>query len=333
MIKKAIYGGVGFSMTMVIVGYLLTEKPDPYIPQSQTSSMVEDDTYDYDEFGLDPRDYDEDGDFEMPKTFETYHVSAADIEKYEKEKILEVGRKNPMLFKKEESKDYSSGASYTWEDVLDGTPVEDGHALGYDINATSQGGDEIKSIETSSIEEKFAHYAVYPVEEKYYNFTSQFGPRVDPIIKNKEVFHGGVDIAQVGIDGKDVLSVLPGAVSHIGHHENGYGHFIVVNHGDFTTLYAHMKEAPTLSVGDEVKAGDKIGMIGSTGRSTGPHLHFEVTKGSVLIDPRPLLDSIGTGTPAKPQTTKEAEVKIEENTQDDKEDKSEESTTDEEGDE
>ena len=316
MIKKAIYGGVGLSMTLLIVGYLLTEKPDAYIPQIQTSTMAKEDTYDYDEFEQEIRDYGESGDFEMPAIFETYHISATDIAKYEKEKILEVGRENPMLFKKQESKDYSSGASYTWEDVLDSTPVEYGHALGYDINATSQGGDEIKSIETSSIEEKFAHYAVYPVEEKYYNFTSQFGPRIDPIAKDKEVFHGGVDISQAGIDGQDIFSVLPGAVSHIGYNERGYGHFVVVNHGDFTTLYAHMKEAPTVSVGDEVRAGDKIGIIGSTGRSTGPHLHFEVSKGSVLIDPKPLLDSISTGKPAKPQTIKEVEELEEKNEED-----------------
>lgn len=308
MIKKIIYGGVGFSVTLVIVGYLLTEKPEPYISQNHATNVAEENLYTSD-LEIDPRDYDLSGDFEMPKIFDTYHLSEEDLDNLKKSKVLLSGRNNPMMFQENKNRDYSAGASYTWEDVTQETEVEEGHTLGYDINAKGQGGNEITSIESASIEEKFANYAVYPVDKKFYNFSSFYGPRVDPIEKEKEVFHGGIDIAQVDIEGKNVYSILPGAISHIDYNENGYGHFIVVNHGDFTTLYAHLKEEPTLNVGDEVKAGDKLGIVGSTGRSTGPHLHFEVSRESVLIDPKPLLDSIGTGKLAKIEIEEREEEK------------------------
>jgi murein DD-endopeptidase MepM/ murein hydrolase activator NlpD len=65
----------------------------------------------------------------------------------------------------------------------------------------------------------------------------------------------------------------------------GYGWLVVIDHGDdLTTWYAHLSEI-SVAVGDTVQAGQKVGAAGATGRSTGPHLHFEVRIGEVRIDP------------------------------------------------
>ncbi|MEQ9501122.1 MAG: M23 family metallopeptidase [Deltaproteobacteria bacterium] len=118
--------------------------------------------------------------------------------------------------------------------------------------------------------------------------TSPFGYRRDPILGQEEVrFHAGVDL---GANRGDVVSAAgPGRVSSVGW-LGGHGRTVVVQHaGGFVTMYAHLKRA-LVGVGAEVHRGTPIGLVGNTGRSTGPHLHFEVRRGSVPIDP---MDAVG----------------------------------------
>ena len=117
------------------------------------------------------------------------------------------------------------------------------------------------------------------------NVSSGFGWRNDPITGKKQ-FHEGLDIAAP--KGTPIRAVLPGKVSFSGI-KQGYGNIIIVNHGQgLSTLYGHASRllAP---VGAPVQAGAVIGEVGSTGRSTGPHLHFEITQNGIARDPMTLL--------------------------------------------
>jgi murein DD-endopeptidase MepM/ murein hydrolase activator NlpD len=109
--------------------------------------------------------------------------------------------------------------------------------------------------------------------------TCKYGPRTHPVTKQPN-FHNGLDLSTpIGTpclavtDGKVVKSAV-----NRGGEKVGFGYFIVVEHDGFCTLYAHLKKLG-LPVGTKVKAGQTIAYTGTTGASTGPHLHFEVRQG------------------------------------------------------
>jgi murein DD-endopeptidase MepM/ murein hydrolase activator NlpD len=118
-----------------------------------------------------------------------------------------------------------------------------------------------------------------PVREGY--ISSYFGERMDPF-NGEQAMHKGVDFATDA--GADVLAVASGIVTWAGPRE-GYGNLIEINHGNgYVTRYAH--NAVTLvAVGDTVQRGQAVAVVGSTGRSTGPHVHFEVLRDGTQIDP------------------------------------------------
>ena len=94
--------------------------------------------------------------------------------------------------------------------------------------------------------------------------------------------HKGVDFA--GAPGSPVVAVAAGVVTWAGE-RTGYGRLIEINHGDgFTTRYAH-NERTLVTVGQTVKRGERIALMGSTGRSTGPHVHFEVLRNGRQVNP------------------------------------------------
>ncbi|MEM7140069.1 MAG: M23 family metallopeptidase [Actinomycetota bacterium] len=115
--------------------------------------------------------------------------------------------------------------------------------------------------------------------------TSPFGPRVHPIFGTTRN-HYGLDFN--GSMGQPISVAATGVVLSAGW-MNGYGNTVVVSHGDgFTTLYAHMSQT-NVSSGASVSGGDVIGLVGSTGWSTGPHLHWEIRVDGVAVDPAPYL--------------------------------------------
>ncbi|MFZ5969726.1 MAG: murein hydrolase activator EnvC family protein [Bacillota bacterium] len=117
----------------------------------------------------------------------------------------------------------------------------------------------------------------------YSRVTSPFGYRIHPILKTKK-FHTGVDIAIP--TGKSVVAAGDGTVIHADW-LGGYGKVVMVDHGGgIVTLYAH-NSSLVVKEGDKVKRGDTISKAGSTGMSTGPHLHFEVRKNGEYTDPIP----------------------------------------------
>jgi len=124
-----------------------------------------------------------------------------------------------------------------------------------------------------------------PVEKGW--LSSHYGYRVDPF-SGKKAFHHGVDIA--GKSGTKVLAAASGLVTWAGD-KNGYGNLIEIDHGSgYVTRYGHNKKI-LVKVGDVVKQSDVIANMGSTGRSTGPHVHFEVLLQGKKVNPRQYLYS------------------------------------------
>lgn len=114
-----------------------------------------------------------------------------------------------------------------------------------------------------------------------YRITSGFGPRVDPVYGTMG-FHSGVDIAAP--TGKIVIAAADGEVGYAGWN-GGYGNVIYITHnGGYETRYAHLSRT-AVKKWQKVKAGDIIGYVGSTGKSTGPHLHFEIRINGQAVDP------------------------------------------------
>ena len=103
--------------------------------------------------------------------------------------------------------------------------------------------------------------------------------------------HDGIDIGGTGgnLNGQAADSIGGGKVTEVGYDENGYGNYVVVDHGNgYTSLYGHLQKA-TVKQGDTVSAGQQVGVIGSTGSSTAPHLHLRVHKNGQSIDPRTVI--------------------------------------------
>ena len=112
--------------------------------------------------------------------------------------------------------------------------------------------------------------------------TSRFGTRSDPFT-GQTATHNGIDIDGFNNDGNIIVSAADGTVITASY-DGAYGNYVVIDHGDITTLYAHMS-GMAVSAGDYVTAGQTIGYLGDTGRATGTHCHFEVFVGGSRVDP------------------------------------------------
>jgi murein DD-endopeptidase MepM/ murein hydrolase activator NlpD len=145
--------------------------------------------------------------------------------------------------------------------------------------------------------------------DRGWKFTSPFGMRLHPI-KNEYIMHPGIDIGDNSYDektgGSDLVAMYGGTVIETGYDPNGHGYYVIIeaeiNGKKVRYRYSHMHNAPNVTNGQEVDAGDKVGIVGSTGSSTGGHLHLEVTDNGTTVNP----DSNFTGqqnyNPAKDPT-------------------------------
>ena len=125
-----------------------------------------------------------------------------------------------------------------------------------------------------------------PVNRGY--ISSGFGRRIDPF-SGALAFHQGVDFS-TGSSGADVFAVAAGVVTFAGD-KQGFGKMVQLDHGNgFETIYAHDQKV-LVKVGDVVKKGQVIALSGSTGRSSGPHVHFEVHKNGRVVDPASYIHS------------------------------------------
>jgi murein DD-endopeptidase MepM/ murein hydrolase activator NlpD len=142
---------------------------------------------------------------------------------------------------------------------------------------------EIESL-VKNKEKLFSHTpAIQPVSNKDLSrIASGFGHRIDPVYKTVKM-HAGLDFAAP--QGTPIYATADGTVKVAGNLANGYGNHVVINHGyGYETLYGHMVRVKARS-GQAVKRGEVIGWVGSTGKSTGPHCHYEVHKNNQRIDP------------------------------------------------
>lgn len=112
--------------------------------------------------------------------------------------------------------------------------------------------------------------------DREYRVTSKWGYRTHPV-DGKWKLHTGIDLDVNDNDPANIYAVAPGTVI-VSEYNSGYGYYTVLNHGGYTTLYAHMK-GNNYKVGDRVSAGTALGVMGSTGNSTGNHLHLELRIG------------------------------------------------------
>ncbi|WP_276355538.1 M23 family metallopeptidase [Cohnella caldifontis] len=126
---------------------------------------------------------------------------------------------------------------------------------------------------------------IWPVDSR--KITSTFGVRKDPFT-HRARFHAGIDIS--GDTGDPVYATADGVVSHTGR-DGDHGNNILVSHGNgLTTHYSHLSKI-LVKPGAKVRKGEIIGEMGSTGRSTGPHLHYEVYVKGTHVDPKPYLQT------------------------------------------
>ena len=108
-----------------------------------------------------------------------------------------------------------------------------------------------------------------------------FGERTDPF-SGEGAYHTGIDMSAPR--GTAVSAAADGTVEQAGW-SNGYGQLVVIDHGNgYETYYGHLSRVDVIE-GQSVRQGEKVGAVGSSGRSTGPHLHYEVRVGGVPINP------------------------------------------------
>lgn len=125
--------------------------------------------------------------------------------------------------------------------------------------------------------------AIQPVSNKdLSHIASGFGYRIDPIYKTPKL-HTGLDFAAAM--GTPIYATADGTIASTSFDDGGYGNHVIINHGyGYQTLYGHMIKIKA-KPGEQVKRGQVIGWVGSTGKSTGPHCHYEVIRNAAKIDP------------------------------------------------
>jgi murein DD-endopeptidase MepM/ murein hydrolase activator NlpD len=125
--------------------------------------------------------------------------------------------------------------------------------------------------------------AIQPISNKKLKMiASGFGHRIDPVYKTIK-FHEGIDFTAA--IGTPIYATGNGTVMSASMDKGGYGNCVVINHGfGYQSLYGHCSRL-NVRPGQKVNRGDIIGFVGSTGKSTGPHVHYEVIKGGSKINP------------------------------------------------
>jgi len=128
-------------------------------------------------------------------------------------------------------------------------------------------------------------YVAEPAPAPAYSSSGYIWPFYSSISQYFSSYHRGIDIDGFGRYGATIVAAADGTVVLAAYQDWGYGNYVIIQHGDGSrTLYAHLSEI-WVSQGQYVSQGQGIGALGSTGYSTGPHLHFEIQIGGVAVDP------------------------------------------------
>ncbi len=155
--------------------------------------------------------------------------------------------------------------------------------LGNRIETQKKSYSELNNLINNKEKLLAATPAIQPVSnEGLKRIASGFGIRIDPIYKTVKM-HAGLDFSAP--QGTPIYATADGTVRTASYSDVGYGNHVIINHGyGYQTLYGHMVRIKSRS-GQRVKRGEVIGYVGSTGKSTGPHLHYEVHKNGQKLDP------------------------------------------------
>lgn len=182
-------------------------------------------------------------------------------------RVIKVGR-NDSIFK------IANRYGVKWENIADANGIESSLIVEGDTLF-------IPGSKMTDYEKKRFYSEIYLWPLKSRKITSKYGPRIDPFTKAYS-FHTGIDIKD-DLNAK-ILAVTSGEVSFVGKNKV-YGNYIEIKYNDdIILLYAHLNKVD-VKKGDFVNQGAVIGKVGSTGRSTGPHLHLEIRKDGKLVDP------------------------------------------------
>ncbi|HZH64248.1 MAG TPA: M23 family metallopeptidase [Flavisolibacter sp.] len=155
--------------------------------------------------------------------------------------------------------------------------------LGARIEAQKKSYNQLMGLINNKEQLLAATPAIQPVSNKDLNrIASGFGYRVDPVYKTIKL-HAGLDFAAP--QGAPIYATADGAIKESGFSDGGYGNHVVINHGyGYETVYGHMVRIKARR-GQKIKRGEIIGYVGNTGKSTGPHCHYEVRKNGQKLDP------------------------------------------------
>ena len=176
---------------------------------------------------------------------------------------------------------YESFNNLTYSELLKETALQL-DKLEKRLYVQSKSFDEISKLIKDKEDMLASIPAIRPVNMEKSWFASGFGIRIDPIYKTKK-FHAGVDFSsQVG---NEIYATGNGRVKKVKFSRRGYGNEITIDHGyGYETLYAHTSKI-LVKRGQKVKRGQVIGLVGSTGKSTAPHCHYEVHKDGKKVNP------------------------------------------------
>ena len=140
-------------------------------------------------------------------------------------------------------------------------------------------------LDATSLQRAMGELFIWPLSGGY-RISSRFGPRLDPFT-GVPSSHTGIDLAIA--QGTPIKAAMSGKIAVVGY-TNVYGNYVIIDHENgYQTLYAHMQKPAPVKKGQRVAQGTRIGAVGNTGYSTGPHLHFTVYKNGKLIDPETVL--------------------------------------------
>lgn len=184
------------------------------------------------------------------------------------------------VYDKNEFKTDDDGITDKIYDEPDVGVVEEEYDLTLDSDVTGNITDS-ENVGSTTVAAQYNSF-LWPV---YGTVSSRYGFRNHPI-SGEYLMHNGIDIA--ADSGTEIISVYDGVVEKSGYSES-YGYYLLLKHSNnLETLYAHCSKLIVKS-GDEIKRGETIALVGSSGRSTGPHLHFEVRVGNYRVNPEWLL--------------------------------------------
>ncbi len=186
----------------------------------------------------------------------------------------------PLNAKKETEAVMSDSIMTTYEVTSD----ETGEKIAVGEIVDGSGGDDIESAKGTSFDDYFVNAnPAMPVQGA--RITSRFGYRTHPIT-GKKGFHTGLDLAVA--EGTPISAVYFGKVTKTGE-DDSWGKYVLVEHSEgFETFYCHLSEIYA-EKGAVIRQGETVGLVGSTGMSTGPHLHLEVRINGIRVDPELLI--------------------------------------------